>query len=85
MTDETVRCWLVAREFTDKGLVTLVYATRDGERTLVEQRASNRLDDVTAAVDADPDRLAPADDAVRERYAEEAARMADRHDPDERV
>lgn len=86
MTDDPVRAWLVEREFTDKGLVTLVYATADGERKLVEQRAANQLEDVTAATDVDPDRLAPTEDAAeRERFADEAARMADRHDPDERV
>lgn len=84
MTDE-VRVWLVERAFTDKGMVTLVYATPDGERTLVEQRAANQLEDVTAAKDVDGDRLVPAEDAERARYAAEADRMAGRHDPDERV
>ncbi len=82
---EPVRCWLVERKYTDKGLVTLVYATTDGDRKLVEQRAANRLGDVTAARDVDADRLeAPAADE-RDRYASEASRMADRHDPDEAV
>lgn len=86
MSDDTARVWLVEREFTDKGLVTLIYATADGERNLVEQRAANQLEDVTAATDVDPDRLVPTEDATeRERYADEAARMADRHEPDERV
>lgn len=84
MVDDTARVWLVEREFTDKGLVTLVYATPDGERTLVEQRAANQLEDVTAARDVDVDRLdSSADAADRDRYADEADRMADRHDPDE--
>lgn len=86
MTDAAdVRVWLVEREFTDKGMVTLVYATPDGERRLVEQRAANAIEDVTAARDVDPDRLAPTDDGDVDRFADEAARMADRHDPDERV
>ncbi|PSP79023.1 hypothetical protein BRC81_06000 [Halobacteriales archaeon QS_1_68_20] len=82
---DTIRCWLVEREYTDKGLVTLVYATTGGDRKLVEQRAANRLRDVTAARDVEPDRLEPTEDDERERYASEAQRMADRHDPDETV
>jgi conjugal transfer/entry exclusion protein len=86
MTDGAVRVWLVDREFTDKGLVTLVYATSDGDLKLVEQRAANQLEDVTAARDVDSDRLVSTQDATeQERYASEADRMADRHDPDERV
>ncbi|MFC7081649.1 hypothetical protein [Halorussus caseinilyticus] len=86
MDDE--RLWLVERTYTDKGLVSLVYATTDGERYLQKQRSMNMLNhvDVTAAVDADPDSLdAVDDDETRERYASEATRMADQHDPDEAV
>jgi len=37
---------------------------------------------VTAAVDLAPGDLAPVDDeATRDRYAAEATRMAERHDP----
>ena len=48
---EGVRCWLVEREYTDKGLVTLVYAEPGGERAATMQRSSNMLarTDVTAA------------------------------------
>ncbi|WP_435180775.1 hypothetical protein [Halorussus sp. AFM4] len=86
MDDE--RLWLVERTYTDKGLVSLVYATTDGERQLRKQRSMNMLNqvDVTAAVDADPESLDPVDDeATRERYADEATRMAEQHDPDEAV
>ncbi|NHN60951.1 MULTISPECIES: hypothetical protein [Halorussus] len=82
------RLWLVERTYTDKGMVSLVYATTDGERRLHKQRSMNMLSqvDVTAAVDADPESLDAVDDeATRERYADEATRMADRHDPDEAV
>ena len=85
---DDVRCWLVEREYTDKGLVTLVYAEPGGERAAVMQRSSNMLarQDVTAAVDVDTDELEPVDDEeTRERYAAEAARMAEQHDPDEEV
>ncbi len=86
MTDaETL--WLVERDYTDKGLVTLVYATVDGTQHVQMQRSSTMLQrvDVTAAIDAEPDRLLPVDEADRDRYATEAQRMAERHDPDEAV
>lgn len=88
MTDDTVRCWLVERDYNDKGLVTLVYATPDGERCLQSNRSSTMLtrQDVTAATDADPERLRPVEDAAtRDRYASEVDRMRERHDPDEAV
>ncbi|WP_232703300.1 hypothetical protein [Halobacterium wangiae] len=84
MTD-TERAWLVYREYTDKGLLNVVYATPDGERVLRKQRSMN-AGDPTAAVDVEVDDLEPpADDQERQRYAEEATRMRDRHDPDDRV
>ncbi|AHG05046.1 hypothetical protein HALDL1_16705 [Halobacterium sp. DL1] len=84
MTD-TERVWLVYREYTDKGLLNVVYATPDGERVLRKQRSMN-AGDPTAAVDADADDLEPPeDDQERDRYADEATRMRDRHDPDDRV
>lgn len=87
MDDE--RLWLVDRTYTDKGLVSLVYATTDGERTLHRQRSMNMLQqgvEVTAATTADPDDLDSVDDEeTRKRYAEEASRMADQHDPDDAV
>mgnify|MGYP006279456241 CR=1 FL=1 len=91
MTDaeETVRCWLVERSsFGDERMVTLVYAPPKGDRHLRKQLSPNLLmrKRVTAAEDVEPDRLEPVDDAAtRERYATEAARMADRHDPDDEV
>ena len=87
MTDaDTV--WLVERDYTDKGLVTIVYATTDGSRHVRMQRSSNMLQssEVTAAIEAEADRLVPTeDDEARERYAQEAQRMAERHDPDDAV
>mgnify|MGYP000209318065 CR=1 FL=1 len=87
MTD-TVRCWLVERDYFDEDLITLVYATPDGQRHVTQQLSSALLakKPPTAAKDVDPDRLEPVSDPDdRERYATEAARMAGRHDPDERV
>ncbi|MFC6952455.1 hypothetical protein [Halorubellus litoreus] len=89
MTDsdaDDVRCWLVEREYTDKGLVTLVYAEPGGERAAVMQRSSNMLarQDVTAAVDVEVDELEPVDDpATRDRYATEVERTSESHAPDD--
>ncbi|WP_276273202.1 hypothetical protein [Haloarcula litorea] len=87
--EEPVRCWLVERSsYGDERMVTLVYATTDGERHLRKQLSTNLLmkKRVTAAVDAEPERLEPVhDDEERDRYATEARRMADRHGPDEEV
>lgn len=85
---DAVRVWLVERNYTDKGLVTLVYATPDGDRHVRMQRSSNMLQSspVTAARTVEPDQLVPVDDADdRERYAMEVERMQDRHDPDDAV
>lgn len=91
MTDdaETVRCWLVERSsYGDERMVTLIYATPDGERHLTKQFSPNllRRKRITAATDVDPEKLEPVTDAeTRERYATEAERMAERHDPDAEV
>ena len=88
-SEATVQCWLVERSsFGDERMVTLVYATTDGERQLTKQLSTNLLRNkrVTAAVDVEPDRLEPVtDEETRERYAAEARRMAESHDPDEEV
>jgi len=88
-SEATVQCWLVERSsFGDERMVTLVYATTDGERQLTKQLSTNLLmrTAVTAAKNVEPDRLTPVEDAeTRERYATEAERMADTHDPGEEV
>jgi len=83
---ESVRVWLVERDVDQRDLVTLTYATPDGERVLRRQHAAatmrTRGMDVTAALTVDPAELEPvADDATRERYAAEATRMATDNDP----
>jgi len=86
VSEDGVRCWLVEREYTDKGLVTLVYAEPGGERAATMQRSSNMLarTDVTAARDVDPDELAAVDDAeTRDRYATEVERTRESHAPDD--
>jgi len=88
-TDDTVRCWLVERTYTDRGLVDMVYATPDGSQhrrkqvstTIMRQRGVG----TTAAVDVDRDDLEPVDDEVRERYATEVERMREQYDPDDEV
>ncbi|MWG34311.1 hypothetical protein [Halomarina oriensis] len=80
----TVRVWLVERDYDDRNLVTLVYATPDGERYQRHERSAHLLSSqgVTAATDADPADLESVDDEERrERYAEEVDRVRERHDP----
>ncbi|QWC19276.1 hypothetical protein [Halorubrum sp. 2020YC2] len=84
-----VRMWLVERTYSDdeQNMVILTYATPDGERYFRKERALTSFTDVrdtTAAVDAAPSNVGTVDDPVdRERYAAEATRMADAHDPDD--
>jgi len=85
---DAVRCWLVERTYSDRDVVTLVYATPDGERHLTKELAASMLrrTSVTAALDADPDRLRPVSDPdERERYAREAARVRETNAPDDQL
>lgn len=80
--------WLVERDVDSRNLTTLTYATPDGDRAYVRQASLDTLHrqgGVTAAVDVEDDRLEPVDDEARERYAAEATKMAERHDPDDEV
>lgn len=88
MGEETERCWLVERSYGgDEDLVTLVYATHDGRRYLKKQFSHNMLygTEITAARETPTDRLEPAPDEDRKRYATEATRMAEKHAPDDVV
>ncbi|MDG5777959.1 hypothetical protein VB773_05190 [Haloarculaceae archaeon H-GB2-1] len=83
-----VRCWLVERDYWDEDLVTLVYATPDGERAHHRQLSSALLQktSVTAAREIDDDDLNAVEDAeTRERYAAEAERMARKYEPSDDV
>jgi len=88
-TTESVRVWLVERTYSDdeQNLIILTYATPDGERYYRKERALTSFDDerdTTVAVDADPSNLGTVDDPdLRDQYAAEAQRMADRHEPDD--
>jgi len=90
-TDETTRVWLVERTYSDdeQNIVILVYATPDGEQYLRKERALTSFGDsrpTTAAVDAAPGSLGTVDDPeTRRRYAEEATRVAEEHDPDDQI
>ncbi|WP_424018047.1 hypothetical protein ACOZ4N_19585 [Halorientalis pallida] len=89
----TERVWMVERTFSADSphILVVIYATPDGSRYLQKERAFNRFGstpgpEVTAAITVPADRLEPVDDPEeRDRYASEAARMADRHDPDDAV
>lgn len=86
---ETVRCWLVERETDQRDLVTLTYATPDGERAFTRQGSLETLQrrgGVTAATEVETEDLELVNDPDRrERYVTEVERMRERHDPDERV
>lgn len=85
---EPIRCWLVDRGSRDERLVRLVYATRDGDQSVTRERSIHllRKRPATAAVDVEPADLQPVrEPETRERYATEAERMAQRHDPEDEV
>ncbi|MFB6220754.1 MAG: hypothetical protein ABEH90_04880 [Halolamina sp.] len=83
------RAWLVERDVDSRDLVTLTYATPEGDRAFTKQASLNSLarrGGVTAATAVDDDRLEPVeDDQRRERYADEAERVAANNDPDDRL
>jgi len=85
----TETAWLVERSYgRGEDIVTLVYATPDGSRTLTKQLSYRliRGKEITAAREIEADKLETVEDeADRERYAEEVKRMQERYDPDEEV
>ncbi|TYT63175.1 hypothetical protein [Natrialba swarupiae] len=89
MSDAPVQCWFVEREFGDRNVVTIVYATPDGSRYQQRERSSASLrtgSPVTAAVEIPESALEPVDDEeTRTRYATEAERTANRYAPDDPV
>ncbi|WP_018257019.1 hypothetical protein [Halomicrobium katesii] len=85
---ETVRCWLVERDYWDKNLVTLVYATPDGERAQTSQRSTTMLrqQPPTAATEVPVEDLEPVEDSDdRERYAREVERVREQFGPDDEI
>ncbi|WP_458188894.1 hypothetical protein [Haladaptatus sp. NG-WS-4] len=80
------RVWLVERTYSDRDLLTLVYATPDGDEYLQKERAGRLGGETTAAIEVDSARLSTVeDDETRRRYSAEAARMAKKHEPDDTV
>ncbi|SFR64472.1 hypothetical protein [Halogeometricum limi] len=85
---DTIRCWFVERGYNDRDLIILTYATPEGDRIFTKELAAQVIDSktVTAAEDVDPDNLETVDDVeTRERYAQEAKRVASEHDPDDEL
>ncbi|UIO98716.1 hypothetical protein Hbl1158_09155 [Halobaculum sp. CBA1158] len=84
------RVWLVERTYGDDelNLIILVYATADGEGYFRKERALTSFDDereTPVSLSVPADELGGTDDRDRERYAAEATRMAEVHDPDDTV
>jgi hypothetical protein len=84
---ETVRVWLVERDYDDRGLVSLVYATPDGERALRRELSARMLqrNPTTAGREVPVADLAPVPEGDRDRYRREAARVRENHDPDAEI
>jgi len=81
------RVWLVEREYDDGGMVTLVYATPDGERRDRTQFSAAYLESrsVTAARDVPAEDLEPTPEPARERYRTEVRRVRSQNDPDDEI
>ncbi len=86
---ETTRCWLVERSYNDRDLVTLVYATPDGERAHTKEIPMTAIAHgtvtVTAAKQVDESDLEPVDGETQSRYREEVARVREDHAPDDEL
>lgn len=83
-----MQLWLVEREYDTRQTVSLTYASEDGERYYRRQASVELLQrtPATAAVERDAAELERVSDAeTRKRYATEARRVADRHDPDDEI
>jgi len=91
MSEDTVRVWLVERTYSDdeQNLIILTYATTDGERYFRKERALTSYTDqrvTTAATEVDAGNLGTVEDSdERERFATEAQRMAEAHEPDDPI
>ena len=85
---ETVQCWLVERDYGGKNLVTLVYATPDGDRAQTSERSMTMLrqQPPTAATEVAVEDLEPVtDETERDRYATEVERVRSQFDPDDEI
>ncbi|WP_313692564.1 hypothetical protein [Halorarum halobium] len=80
--------WLVEREYDTRQTVSLTYASEDGERYYRRQASVELLsrNPATAGIERPESELGLVEDEETvERYASEARRVADRHDPDEEI
>jgi hypothetical protein len=91
MTD-LERVWLVERTYSDdeQNLIILTYATPDGMQAFRKERALTSFTGdergTKAALDVSPENLSDVTDPDRrERYAAEAGRMADEHEPGDAI
>ena len=85
MTGEA-RVWLVERTYSDdeQNLIVLTYATPDGRHDFRKERAltsfSGTPRETPVSLTIDPSNLGTVEDSeTRERYADEAERMARKH------
>ena len=88
MADEH-RVWLVERTYSDdeQNLIVLTYATPDGRFEYRKERALTSFtgparETSVSLIASEADLATVADAELRDRYASEAARMAEKHDPD---
>ena len=85
------RVWLVERTYGDDelNLIILVYATIDGANYVRKERALTSFADdrpTRASLTVPTEELGEVtDEEERERYAEEASRMAETHDPGDTI
>lgn len=91
-SDEDIQVWLVERTYSDDelNLIILIYATEDGRHYHRRERAltsfSGPARETKAGLIVSSDEVGSVDDhADRERYASEASRMADQHNPGDAV
>ena len=90
--EETVQVWLVERTYSDdeQTLIIRTSATPDGTRDYRKERALTSFTgdhrETTASVEVSTSNLGTVTDPeTRERYAAEATRMRERHDPDDSI
>ncbi len=90
--EELLRVWLVERTYGDdeQNLIILTYATPDGEQTFRKERALTSFTGdergTKAALNVSETNCHSVDDPEkREQYATEAARMAEKHDPNDEI
>lgn len=81
------RVWFVNRSFDDGRIITVTYATGDGEESLTRQHNLSTLSDgVPVSIEVASDELSTVSDPERQaQYRNEVARIRAEHDLDDRV